>query len=87
MLPYTDEQVMANSTDDLVKDLLEQQKNELHIEFERKKWKKIEKDAERYQNFQYEILDEFRDIISQADLTVTKLEMNDEGHIFFVDTH
>ena len=80
MLPYTDEQVMANSTDDLVKDLLEQQKNELHTEFERKKWKKIEKDAERYQNFRYEILDEFKDIISQADLTVTKLEMNDEGH-------
>lgn len=36
--------------------------------------------AEKYQKFEYEVLNEFKDIISEAELTVTKLEMSENEH-------
>ena len=80
MTPYTDEEISTTQVDDLVKDLLTKRKNELYTKFENKKWKQIKKNAERYQNFEYEILNEFRDIISTTKLSVTKLQMNESGH-------
>ena len=80
MSPYTDEELALRPVDDLVSDLVTQRKNELHVKFEKQKWKAIEKYAEKYQNFEYEVLSEFKDIISQQELTVSKLEMTEEGH-------
>jgi hypothetical protein len=80
MNPYTDEQIQDSNVDDLITDLMNQKKNELHTKFERQKWKTIEKDAEKYQRFEYEVLNEFRQLIPQTDLEVTKLEMVDGSH-------
>ena len=80
MSPYTDEEITSTPVDDLVNDLVSRRKNELYTKFERQKWKQIEKDAEKYQNFEYEVLNEFKGIISEAELTVPQLKMNEEGH-------
>ncbi len=52
MLPYTDEEVVAQDNDELVADLVLRNRREIHKKYERKKWKEIEDAAEKWFNLE-----------------------------------
>jgi len=61
MDPFTDEElVMADSVDDLVDDLLLRRRRSLHLSYEKKKWDEIQKDANKWRNFEDSFIEHLR---------------------------
>ena len=64
MQPFTDEEVMINTLDDMVDKFLDIRKMEILKKAEQKKWRQIEKDAEKYSVLRESLTDEFMEILS-----------------------
>ncbi len=79
MSPYTDEELATKDVDMLVDDLVTKRKHQLHKKFERAKWKSIEESAEKYNMFEEKILNEFRQIVSQAPKTTPQMAMVEDS--------
>ena len=65
MQPFTDEEVMVNTIDDMVESFLDIRKMEILKKAEQKKWKEIEKDAARYSILRESLSKEFFEIMSE----------------------
>tara|TARA_R110001592_G_scaffold104354_1_gene293664 strand:+ start:8661 stop:10088 length:1428 start_codon:yes stop_codon:yes gene_type:complete len=52
MLPFTDEEIMANDNEELVDDLVLRNRREIYKKYEKKKWKEISDAAEKWFNFE-----------------------------------
>lgn len=59
MDPFTDEQIAENEVEDLVEDLVLRRRRVLHRTYEKKKWAEIQKDAEKWRNFEDSFLEHF----------------------------
>ena len=79
MSPYTDEEITTKDVDMLVDDLVTRRKHQLHKKFERAKWKSIEESAEKYNMFEGKILNEFRQIVSEAPKTTPLMAMVEDS--------
>ena len=75
MSPYTDEEMAKNDVDTLVDNLLSLRKNEFHKKFQEKKWKEVQKSADKYDLFEEAILNEFRELVVQAPSTVPQMKL------------
>lgn len=78
MSPYSDEEIATGDVDQLVEDLVLKKKQLLHQKFERRKWKSIEESAEKYEMFNSNILNEFRQLATQAQTTVPTMQMPED---------
>jgi predicted phosphodiesterase len=63
MQPFTDEEIKANTLDDMVENFLDIRKLEIMKKAERKKWKNIEKDAAQYTLLRSTLADDFLEIL------------------------
>jgi len=79
MLPYTDEELADSNVDELVDDLLTKKKNALHKKFQERKWRTIEKSAEKYDMFEENILNEFRQLVVQSSPTPQLMDMQEDS--------
>ena len=77
---YTDEQIENNDVEQLVEDLVLQRRRELHKGFEKKKWKEIEEDANKYRVFEDTLLSEFRELITNELPPITPFELEPSQH-------
>lgn len=64
MQPFTDEEVIEHTLDDMVERFLDIRKVEILQKAERKKWKKIERDAAQYTILRESLADSFFEILS-----------------------
>ena len=80
MDPYTDEEVVDSTPEQLVEDLLLRRRRELHKGFENKKWKQIEDDATKFRMFEDSLLSEFRELITNKLPEVTPFELEPSQH-------
>ena len=62
--PYTDEVIAERDVEELVDDLVLRKRKHLHQDFEKRKWKDIEADAEAYRKLEYTLLGEFRELLA-----------------------
>ena len=65
MDPFTDEEVLERDPEELVNDMLLRNRRILHQKFENQKWASIEKDAAKYRELEYILLDDFRKMVAQ----------------------
>jgi len=72
---YTDEQIMESNVEQLVEDLVLKRRHELHKKLERKKWKEIEEDADKYRLFETNVLADFRNLIQEKATSVSQLAL------------
>jgi len=72
---YTDEQIMDSNVEQLVEDLVLKRRHELHKKFERKKWKEIEEDADKYRMFETNVLADFKNLIQEKATSVSQLSL------------
>tara|TARA_R110001592_G_scaffold45210_14_gene144664 strand:+ start:104 stop:1534 length:1431 start_codon:yes stop_codon:yes gene_type:complete len=79
MSPFTDEEIKETSTESLVDDLLSRKKNTFHRSFQEKKWKAIEKSAEKYDLFEEHILNEFKGLVAQAPVKTQQMTMVEDS--------
>ncbi len=79
MSPYTDEEIATTDVEQLVEDLVLKKKHLLHEKFERRKWKEIEDSAEKYDMFNSYVLNEFKQLVSDAPKTTPKVSMVEDG--------
>ncbi len=64
MQPFTDEEVINNTLDDMVDQFLDIRKMEILKRAEKKKWRQIEKDAEQYLLLRENLTDSFLEALS-----------------------
>ena len=72
---YTDEQIMESNVEQLVEDLVLKRRHELYKKFERKKWKEIEEDADKYRMFETNVLADFKNLIQEKATSVSQLAL------------
>ena len=66
MDPFTDDEILKKDTDELVKDLIFERRQQLAIKSEKALWKAAEKDAEKFRMLDITLLTEFRELISET---------------------
>jgi predicted phosphodiesterase len=64
--PMSDEVLLAEPIDALVEDVLMQKKHQLAVAYERKQWEEVERDAEKWRNFERTLLQELQKSISKS---------------------
>jgi len=64
MEPFTDEEMLAKPVDELIDDMLVQQRRSFHRKLEKRKWAEIEKDANILRELDDILLNQFRDILN-----------------------
>ena len=64
MQPFTDEEVVANTLDEMVDNFLDIRKNEILKKAEKKKWRQIEKDAEQYNVLRETLSKDFFEVLA-----------------------
>ena len=64
MQPFTDEEVVVNTLDDMVEKFLNIRKLEILKKAEKKKWRQIEKDAEQYTYLRESLADSFLEALA-----------------------
>ena len=74
MDPFTDEEVEASDTDQLVEDLVLMRRKHLHHKFEKRRWEDVEKDAEAYRLFEETVLNEFRMLVREKAPDVERID-------------
>lgn len=76
MDPFTDEEIESFEVEDLVDELVLRQRRSLHKAYEKKKWKDIQADAEKWRNFQDTIVEQFKHMkVGQKSRKVPKLDI------------
>ena len=65
MDPFTDEQVLEHSTEELVDDLVLRNRRMLHRKFEQRKWDEIQKDADKWRSFEELVLSEMKSSLAE----------------------
>jgi len=85
MDPYTDEEIEDFEVEDLVDDLVLRQRRSLHIAYEKRKWKDIQTDADKWRTFEDTVMEQFKHQVSKAQ-KVPKLKMrkHDEPYALVV---
>jgi len=76
MEPFTDEEMLARPVDDLVDDVLQQQRRALHKKVEKARWRAIEKDANTLRTLDEVLLDEFRDLLRNEKSAPAAIRIN-----------
>ena len=74
MDPFTDEHVAEHEVEDLVEDLVLRKRRVLHRAYEKKKWDEIQKDAEKWRNFEDSFLEHF----SRIELNTEPMVVNND---------
>ena len=82
--PYTDEEIMAQDTNELVEDLVLRRRRLLHRADEKKKWDSIRKDAEKWAVLEDTILEELRNLVQIAPKEPRKLNIGDNRQKFAI---
>jgi len=62
--PFTDEEIIERDEDDLVNEALQNKKLAVFTKFEQKKWHKIKKDAEKWNEFETQRLMPWTDVVA-----------------------
>jgi len=75
MLPITDEEFEESDNEKLVGSLLESRKRAVYEQYEKRKWREIERDALAYRNLRETIFDEFKGLVNEAPPSVPKLKL------------
>lgn len=79
MSPFTDEEVAVTEIDQLVEDLVLKKKHLLHEKFERRKWKEIEDSAEKFDMFNIYVLNEFKQLVSEAPKATERVSLIEDN--------
>jgi len=65
MEPFTDEEMLSRPVDDLVDDVLMQQRRVFHKKMEKKRWREIQKDADTLRTLDEVLLGDFRALLGE----------------------
>lgn len=79
MQPFTDEEVVTNTLDDMVEKFLDIRKLEILKKAEKKKWRQIEKDAEQYTYLRESLADTFFEVLADHKPAPVKARKMDVG--------
>jgi len=77
--PFTSEEILEKSVEDLVQDALQGRRQRLYQQYEIAKWKEIQRDADRWNQFEQETLNVLSDRLnrSASDYSVPSLNLKD----------
>lgn len=76
MDPFTDEEIESFEVEDLVDELVLRQRRSLHKAYEKKKWKDIQADADKWRNFEDTIVEQFKHMkVGEKPSKVPKLDI------------
>tara|TARA_R110000824_G_scaffold46305_2_gene133215 strand:+ start:5559 stop:7034 length:1476 start_codon:yes stop_codon:yes gene_type:complete len=76
MEPFTDEEMLSKPVDELVGEMLTQQRRAFHKKLEKRKWTEIEKDANTLRELDEVLLNDFRELLGEqgkATKTIAKI--------------
>jgi hypothetical protein len=63
--PFSNEELLARDTEDLVHDALQHKRQQLYQQYEIKRWKTIQQDADKWNRFEQEVLRQITDSITE----------------------
>lgn len=65
--PFSNEEMLNRTTEDLVQDALQHKRQQLYQQYEIKKWKSIQRDADRWNSFEQEVLNRMLEVMAEND--------------------
>ena len=75
MDPFTDEEMTENTVDELVEDLVLKRRQALHVRYEKRKWKEVEQEAQKWRDFNESVLNDIRGNLITAPLDTPKIKI------------
>lgn len=78
MSPFTDEEFVEKSVEEMTNDLIARQKQQLFEKYEAKRWNDLEKDAQKFRNLDNYLLSEFLSLMPEAPESPQRLTLLEE---------